>query len=119
MTRQRLAVLGALEGQEALTALDVHQRLRRGAAPGLATVYRTLSALAQAGEVDTFQRDAEQSFRLCRPGHHHHLVCERCGSVEEVPGAEVERWVARVARRRAFTVTGHTADVYGRCRSCG
>lgn len=119
-TPQRLAVLSSLAGRDDLvTAQDLHHEMRsRGDAPGLATIYRTLAALSDAGEVDTFPRDGEQAFRLCRDAHHHHLVCESCGAVEEVEAQEVEAWVTRVARRRGFAVTGHTADIYGVCSSC-
>lgn len=119
-TRQRVAVLDALRGRDELvTAQELHHALRRRAGgPGLATIYRTLAALAEAGEVDTFPRDGESAFRLCGAGHHHHLVCRSCGLVEEIESDEVEAWVGRVARRRGFEVTGHTADVFGRCASC-
>ena len=121
VTSQRLAVLRALEGRdEAVTAQELHHEFRRGRghAPGLTTVYRTLSALAESGALDTFDRDGEQAFRLCGAEHHHHLLCTSCGSVQEVEAREVETWVARVARRTGFAVTGHRADVYGVCRAC-
>ena len=120
VTRQRVAVLEALGGRSDLvTAQELHHELRGTAhSPGLATIYRTLAALAEAGELDTFPRDGEQAFRLCGSGHHHHLVCESCGLVQEVDSHEVEAWVARIARRRGFRVTGHTADIYGLCRAC-
>jgi len=102
-----------------VTAQELHHELRRTkGGPGLATVYRTLASLAEAGEIDTFPRDGEQAFRLCGDDHHHHLVCQTCGQVEEVEASEVEAWVARVARRRGFRVTGHTADIFGLCRAC-
>jgi Fur family ferric uptake transcriptional regulator len=119
-TRQRLAVLRAMNGRgDAVTAQDLHHELRGAdGAPGLATIYRTLMALAQAGALDTFAREGEQAFRLCGQDHHHHLVCESCGRVEEVASREVESWVRRIARLRGFRVTGHTAEVYGVCGSC-
>ncbi|MEX2393772.1 MAG: Fur family transcriptional regulator [Actinomycetota bacterium] len=121
VTKQRLAVLKALEGRtEALTAQDLHHELRAsGTRAGLATVYRTLASLAQAGVLDTFWRDGEQAFRLCGDKHHHHLVCNDCGAVEEVSSEAIESWVARVAKKRGFTVTGHSAEVYGICSDCG
>jgi Fur family ferric uptake transcriptional regulator len=120
-TSQRLAVLDALAGQpDAITAQELHYRLRaRGSPAGLTTVYRTLSALADAGVLDRFESSGEQSFKLCGEAHHHHLVCLECGSVEEIEGAEVEAWVDRTARRKRFRVASHRADIYGRCRSCG
>jgi Fur family ferric uptake transcriptional regulator len=121
VTRQRLAVLEALQGRtEAVTAQDLHQELRtQERSPGLATIYRTLSSLAQADVLDTFSTDGEQSFRMCdSKHHHHHLVCRGCGSVEEVTSEAIESWVARIARKRGFEVTGHSAEVYGFCASC-
>jgi Fur family ferric uptake transcriptional regulator len=102
-----------------VTAQELHYRLReQGSRTGLTTVYRTLSALAEAGVLDRFENAGEQSFRLCGTAHHHHLVCLHCGSVEEVEGAEVEAWVERTAKGKRFSVDSHRADIYGSCRSC-
>ena len=119
-TRQRLTVLDALRGRDdAVTAQDLHMELRQAGSPiGLTTVYRTLTALADADLLDVFTRDGEQAFRLCGTAHHHHLVCEMCGTVEEITAEEVERWVSEVAARRGYEVTGHRADVFGVCADC-
>ena len=118
ITRQRTAVLEALRrAPEPLSAKDIHAGL--GHSVGLATVYRALQGLVDSGQVDVFRRDTgEALFRLCKPVHHHHLVCQRCGRVEEIDACEVEPWAARVGRRRGFSVTGHQADVFGVCASC-
>lgn len=119
-TRQRRTVLEALrERPDAVTAQDLHMELRQtGESIGLTTVYRTLTALADAGFLDTFAREGEQAFRLCGDAHHHHLVCETCNRVEEITADEVERWVGEVARRRGYAVTGHRADIFGICPAC-
>lgn len=119
-TRQRLTVLDALrERPDAVTAQDLHMELRQAGEPiGLTTVYRTLTALADTGLLDTFTRDGEQAFRLCGDGHHHHLVCETCNKVEEIEADDVERWVSEVARRHGYEVTGHRADIFGICAQC-
>lgn len=120
VTRQRSAILDALRKKEGFSTAQAlfHELRRRKQAPGLATIYRTLSSLAEAGAVDTRVRDGEQAFRLCGPRHHHHLVCDGCGSVEEVTSDEVESWVSKLAKRRGFLVTAHSADVYGLCALC-
>ncbi len=119
-TRQRLTVLDALRGRgDTVTAQDLHMELRQAGEPiGLTTVYRTLAALADAGFLDTFDREGEQAFRLCGDAHHHHLVCETCNTVEEITAEEVERWVHEVASARGFSVTGHRADIFGVCPAC-
>jgi len=119
-TRSRAAILAALDrSPRALSAQELFVALRGSSgSPGLATVYRTLSALADAGIVETFREGDEALFRLCGDEHHHHLVCNGCGLVEEISSDEVEAWVARVSRRRSFTVTAHRADIFGLCASC-
>ena len=121
-TRQRRTIVRTLaRSARPITAQALHARLARGVspAPGLATVYRTLQALAQEGLARTFPAgEGEVAYRLCEPGHHHHLICEGCGEVVEIPACEVEDWATSVARRRGFTVTAHQADVYGLCARC-
>ncbi|MGH8886559.1 MAG: Fur family transcriptional regulator [Egibacteraceae bacterium] len=119
-TRQRLTVFESLRSRiDSVTAQDLHMELRQAGEPvGLTTVYRTLTALADAGFLDTFNRDGEQAFRLCGERHHHHLVCEVCNRVEEIDAAEVERWVEDVAQRRGYRVTAHRADIFGICADC-
>lgn len=119
-TRQRRSVVEALrEREDAVTAQELHAVLREtGESVGLSTVYRTLTGLAEAGFLDTFEREGEQAFRLCATGHHHHIVCESCNRVEEIDAAEVEAWVASVAHRRGYIVTAHRADVFGVCARC-
>ena len=119
-TPQRVAIIEALERHgRPVTAQELHDEVRGRGGPGLATVYRTLGALADAGTAETFASDAgEVGYKLCEDVHHHHLICERCGQVQTIPSCEVEDWAAAVGRRRGFRVTGHRADVYGLCAAC-
>ena len=119
-TRQRLTVLQALyQRPDAVTAQELHRELvGEGEGIGLTTVYRTLTALAEADLLDVFNREGEQAFRRCTDDHHHHLLCEMCGKVEEIAADEVEAWVAEVAERRGYRVTAHRADIFGVCAEC-
>lgn len=124
-TRQRTAILERLaRSAQPITAQDLHAKLQSAATstergPGLATVYRTLQALADAGLARTFPAgEGELAYKLCAPEHHHHLICERCGRVEEIPSCEMEGWAAQIATKRGFSVTSHQADIYGLCANC-
>jgi Fur family ferric uptake transcriptional regulator len=120
-TKQRVAIVEAVARERRpVTAQELHRHLSDApSGPGLATVYRTLGALAEAGVLSTFPAgDGELAYRLCEPGHHHHLICERCGSIVEIPSCEVEDWAVQMARRRGFTATGHQADIFGVCQNC-
>jgi len=121
-TRQRAAVRAALDQvDEFRSAQDLHDLIRRdGTRVGLTTVYRTLQALADAGEVDVLRTaDGEAVYRRCgRQQHHHHLVCRSCGRTLEVDGPAVERWADDVAREHGFTDVDHTMEIVGTCPAC-
>jgi Fur family ferric uptake transcriptional regulator len=120
-TRQRAAVSALLaETDEFRSAQDLHDLLRRrGDSVGLTTVYRTLQALAEAGEVDVLRTDdGEAVYRRCSTGHHHHLVCRGCGRTVEVAGPTVERWADQVAAEHGFTEVSHTLEIFGTCADC-
>jgi Fur family ferric uptake transcriptional regulator len=120
-TRQRAAVAAALDrSDEFRSAQELHSMLRdNGETIGLTTVYRALQAMADAGQVDVLRADdGEAVYRRCSTGHHHHLVCRRCGHTVEVDGPAVERWADKVARDHGFSGITHTLEVFGTCANC-
>ncbi|CAN5692402.1 Fur family transcriptional regulator [soil metagenome] len=120
-TRQRRAVASALQSFEDFrSAQDIHDLLKRGGKDvGLSTVYRTLQALADGGEVDMLRtEDGEAVYRRCSATHHHHLVCRTCGRTVEVEGPTVERWADGVAGEHGFTEVSHTLEIFGTCPDC-
>jgi len=120
-TRQRRAITEALQGAaDFQSAQDIHEILRSaGEKVGLATVYRTLQAMAEAGQVDVLQgAGGEASYRRCSDDHHHHLVCRSCGRTVEVTGPAVEKWADAVAREHDFAEVSHSLELFGICADC-
>jgi Fur family transcriptional regulator, ferric uptake regulator len=120
-TRQRVRVLGELMGErDDVTAQELHERLRSGGERlGLATVYRTLGLLAEAGVIDALShRPGELCYRWCGQGHHHHLVCSSCHRVVELADCELDPWLERISGAHGFVTTGHRLEVSGLCGAC-
>lgn len=120
-TRQRIAVVEAMASfGDFRSAQEIHELLgTRGENVGLATVYRTLQRLADAGEVDMLRsEDGEAIYRRCSDTHHHHLVCRSCGRTVEVEGPAVERWTRTIAAEHGFVDVSHTLEIFGTCPSC-
>ena len=121
-TRQRAAVEALLEDiDDFMSAQALHGRLRtQGETVGLATVYRTLQAMAADGTVDMMRTgDGEAVYRRCNTGHHHHhLVCRSCGRTVEVEGPAVEVWADRIAAENGFSDVHHTLEIFGTCSDC-
>jgi len=114
-------VAAALAGfDDFRSAQEIHDLIaRQGDSVGLATVYRTLSALADAGDVDMLRNeDGEAIWRSCSARHHHHLVCRACGATVEVEGPAVERWTSSIAGEHGYADISHTLEIFGTCPSC-
>lgn len=100
----------------------------REAGDGLAqsSVYRNLVVLEEAGVVHrVVTRDGVARYELTEDlmGHHHHLVCTQCGSVEDVPAGEglessMADAVTQIDRSTGFTTDHHRLDLIGVCRNC-
>jgi Fur family transcriptional regulator, ferric uptake regulator len=121
LTRQRVRVLTELMGErDDVTAQELFERLRSGGERlGLATVYRTLGLLAEAGVIDSLShRPGELCYRWCGQGHHHHLVCSSCHRVVELADCELDPWLDRISRAHDFVTTGHRLEVSGLCAAC-
>ena len=122
-TRARRAIVNALragEGPESAAELD--RRLR--ARVPLSSLYRSLSVLEQAGVIAP-HHGALTRYELAEwlSGHHHHLVCDQCGRVEDVEvDAGRERMLEELAGALVdgfdFLATGHSLEVEGLCASC-
>ncbi len=120
-TRQRTAVARALASVDDFrSAQEIHDLLARAETPvGLATVYRTLNALVEAGDVDMLRtEDGEAIYRRCSETHHHHLVCRSCGATIEVEGPAVERWTTAIAAEHGYSEVSHALEIFGTCGGC-
>lgn len=109
------------------SAQDVYAAIRAaGGSVGLATVYRHLQGLSDAGEADVIRTETgETTYRLCGESaaegpahHHHHLVCRHCGKAVDIEGKAVEAWAAQVATDAGFTDVDHTLEIFGTCQEC-
>lgn len=120
-TPQRVAILRTLaETSRAVGAAEVHRSARAHCAElGLTTVYRTLIALSDAGLVDVIDHhDGEATYRLCGERHHHHLVCEGCREVIELPECDLREIERAIATEHGFQIDSHELSFYGRCSAC-
>lgn len=118
-TYPRLKILDLFQhsDQRHLTAEDVYRALMaEGMDIGLATVYRVLTQFEQAGLLERHYFEAGKAvFELNEGGHHDHLVCVQCGTVEEFFDPEIEKRQNRIAEERGFKVREHALYLYADC----
>jgi Fur family ferric uptake transcriptional regulator len=112
MSNQRCA-LSAFEIEDALAAGK--RRVSR------ASVYRVLEELEAIGLVQRVDvGDGISRFEPVRHGrgHHHHLVCDRCGRLEPFSDEGLERAITRLADRVPLEVSEHEVVLHGACATC-
>jgi Fur family ferric uptake transcriptional regulator len=119
----RLAVIELLARQDcAMTAIQIDNRLRAaGEAIGRASVYRTLEQLEELKLVHRLEIGRGMaSYERAEPSgeHHHHIVCEQCGRVEQFEDPGLERAIGRLEGRVGFEVSEHEVVLRGRCPRC-
>jgi len=104
---------------EAIRA-EQHQSLEeiRSRCPGvgMVTVYRTLDLLSGLGLVRRLDLGDGPRYELAED-HHHHLICEDCGSVAEFERCPLDPGLLPEVGG-GFEVRAHSLEVYGRCSSC-
>ena len=114
------AVLRILEGREVpLTAPELFVQLRTsGSTVGLATIYRALRTLREQGRLHDFHAGTGNAFRACEPEPHHHLICTRCGRVQEVPDASSQSTWLPAIDHEGVAAADYRVEVRGVCRRC-
>ncbi len=114
-----LEVLESKAGQH-LTAEDVYRHLMEiGEDVGLATVYRVLTQFEGAGLVERHHFEGGQSvFELDQGEHHDHILCVKCGRVEEFVDDVIEERQRDIAKRAGYAMTDHSLYIYGICADC-
>ncbi len=121
MTQQRLDLLrAALAHGEHFTADELHARLREeGRAVALATVYRNLGVLEEAGilEGHDFQSGQRRYERRHEREHHDHMVCLDCRAVVEFEDQAIERLQERAAAAHGFRIREHHLTLFVACES--
>jgi Fur family transcriptional regulator, ferric uptake regulator len=132
LTGPRRAVLDVLVGSRVpLTVPEIHARLG-GRRAHIVSVYRTVHMLVRLRLVRPTASlrlgaalRGSQRFELAEEftGHHHHLICQGCGAIEDLDGclladAALTQLARYVRRTRRFEVTEHEVRLFGLCRQC-
>src|SRR2546430_2463853 len=108
----REAVVELLDSQTcALSAIEIEDMLRASDRPvGRASIYRILDELERLHLIQKLQ--VGQAMARYEPlrtgdGHHHHLVCDNCGSVTPFKDPELESAIRKLSRRVPMRVAEH------------
>jgi Fur family ferric uptake transcriptional regulator len=125
LPEQRQAVLNILteNSDKHLSADEIHRMLaQKETGIGIATVYRTLILLEKLNLIRRIDLDDGCSrYQICKDDgrhEHHHMICQRCGKVEDFPDDLLDDLEIQVLQQFGFVVYDHRVKLYGLCRDC-
>lgn len=119
-TPQRIAISRfTLTSQDHPTAQRIYSEVKRVYPTiSLATVYKTIQILRDAGLIQKLNSPQGQARFDSDMNPHINLVCLRCGSIKDWEDSALPEIIAKMAEITNFTAIGQSFDVYGVCQSC-
>jgi Fur family ferric uptake transcriptional regulator len=121
MTPQRIMVLDALHSVDKhISAEEIYAQVKaRYPYANISTVYRTLDLLKELGMVNEIDLDdGRVRYHLSEKGHHHHLVCSKCGSIIDLPESALLKLSETLAKEYKFKADLKHLAVFGVCADC-
>ena len=119
LTQPRRAILAVLSPTP-LSAQDLEKKLkRRGIKIDLVTIYRVLDIFAKLGFVrkTQFEEKTARYEMVVGQKHHHHPICQACGTIEDI-AIDEKRLIKQVEQRAKFRVQRHAVEFFGLCLKC-
>lgn len=121
-TPQRLQILQLLlDAQKPLSITELQKKSGKESLDSV-TIYRSLETLVEKSLVRPVDlRHGHTDYELVREGkHHHHIVCENCGAIEDFEWCPEEELKKKVLKNTtAFAkLTDHSLEFFGLCKKC-
>ncbi len=118
---RRVVMRVLLEADTPLSPREIRTRARRlYPSLGLVTVYRTLDVLESLAVVRRVHReDGCHAYLPATPGHHHLLLCRRCGRAMEFSGDDaLSGLMAHLEAETGYRIEDHLLQLIGLCPAC-
>lgn len=120
LTIQRKTIYDIVSGsQDHPTAADVIERLKeQGCSFAYGTVYNSLRYLTEAGMIQELKLEGDAARYDARVEEHQHIVCVRCGKVDEVFTQAPADWLEAVAKETGYVIKQEQFLFKGVCSAC-
>lgn len=120
-SKQRQAILDIVTQQHAhLSAEEIYQAVKLlHPSISLGTVYRNLDILTETGAIYRASfADGRARYEMSALGHHHHLVCLKCGKIEDILQCPMAKEMETFIDNYDFQPMHHYFEIYGHCGKC-
>ena len=121
LTPQRMMVVSAIENSDNhISAEEIYAHvIARYPHVNISTVYRTLELLERLGLVtETNLGGGRVRYHPANKGHHHHLICQKCGAIIDLDESVLLPLKETLLREYSFMADMRHLGMFGRCVSC-
>ncbi len=119
-TPSREMILEIFSGNKRpIRAEDIYNKLKNKIDE--ATIYRTISSFKKVGLIRQVNLRRESVYFELNNDHHHHIVCEKCGEIEDFKeNSEIEKILGRIVEKssRFKIINEHSLELFGVCSKC-
>lgn len=121
ITRARKAIVSVFVNvSDPISVLEIQKQLnKRKMLINKSTIYREVQFLLRAKIIHEIKlTNREMNYELNGRDHHHHLVCENCGTIEDVSISNEKKIMESLQGKIAFHIKTHSLEFYGLCHNC-
>lgn len=84
-----------------------------------ATVFRIINMFTQKGLTKQIQlNEGKFRYELTSKPDHHHLICQKCGTIEDISDCAVGDLEKDIEKKKNFKIVSHSLEFYGMCKDC-
>jgi Fe2+ or Zn2+ uptake regulation protein len=119
-SQQRERILEILKETKSHPTADwIYMRLKEEIPDlSLGTVYRNLKVLMEQGHIQKLPFGSTFDRFEAKIAPHYHLVCEKCGLVEDFEMPQYSSINSQAEKMSAFKISRHRIDFFGLCEKC-
>ena len=120
ITTARLAILKVFSDKcHPLSVENIYKKIKKSNID-LVTVYRTLISFEKTGILRKVDLHKDAQFYEMNEDHHHHIICNNCGLVEELSGCNIEKFISEISSKsnNFKIIKDHSLEFFGLCKKC-
>ncbi len=108
------------QAQKPLSANEIEQILaKEGFSMNKTSVYRELQFFLHNNLIiEVFLYPSKISYESSELKHHHHLICDSCGNIDNITNCLIEELDEDIFRKKGFKIKRHNLEFYGTCADC-
>jgi len=120
-TPQRIAIIDIVKKEGHITIERLYQILKnKHKNLSLSTIYKNILTLQERGLLKELKVPKEKNYYELKQDEHSHLVCNRCGMIEDIKFYEDEMMLdlKNIANEHQFKIEGISLFINGICKNC-